>query len=59
MIHGECLIILVISIISLIKLILGGAAIFAQQNKNHHNDNTGIMVNIPFVSVILRVCVIP
>jgi hypothetical protein len=58
-IHEECLIILVINIISLIKLILGGAAIFAQQNKNHHNDNMGIIVSIPLVRVILRVWVIP
>lgn len=58
-IHDECLIILVISIISLIKLILGGAAMFAQQNRNHHKDKIGIIVNIPLVSVILRVWVIP
>ena len=44
--------------ISLIKLILGGAAIFAQQNINHQNDKVGRTVNIPFVSMILRVDVI-
>ena len=54
----DWLIIAVIRKISLIKLILGGAAIFAQQNINHQNDNVGRTVNIPFVSIILRVDVI-
>lgn len=58
-IHGECLIMLIMSIISLIKLILGGAAMFAQQNKNHHRDRIGMIVSIPLVSVILRVWVMP
>jgi hypothetical protein len=31
---------------------------FAQQNKNHHRDNIGIVVKKPLVSIILRVCVI-
>lgn len=44
--------------ISLIRLILGGAAIFAQQNINHHNESIGITVKNPFVSIILRVWVI-
>lgn len=57
-IHRECLIIDIIKKISLIKLILGGAAMFAQQNINHHNDNIGIIVRNPFVSMILRVWVI-
>lgn len=57
-IHMECLIIDIIKKISLIRLILGGAAIFAQQNINHHNDNIGITVRNPFVNIILRVCVI-
>lgn len=43
--------------ISLIKLILGGAAMLAQQNMNHHNDSIGIIVKKPFVSIILRVWV--
>jgi hypothetical protein len=47
----------VIKKISLIKLILGGAAILAQQNINHQNAIVGIMVNIPFVNTILRVIV--
>lgn len=55
MIHSECLIIDIIKKISLIKLILGGAAIFAQQNMNHHSDSIGIIVKNPFVSIILRV----
>ena len=54
-IHNEWLIIDIIKKISLIKLILGGAAIFAQQNINHHNDSIGIIVRKPFVSIILRV----
>lgn len=57
-IHRECLIIDIIKKISLIKLILGGAAMFAQQNINHHSDNIGITVKNPFVNIILRVCVI-
>jgi len=57
--HSECLIIDVIRKISLIKLILGGAAMFAQQNMNHHIDNIGMVVRNPFVSIILRVDVIP
>lgn len=57
-IHNECLIIDIIKKISLIRLILGGAAIFAQQNINHHNESIGITVRNPFVSMILRVCVI-
>jgi hypothetical protein len=49
----------VIRKISLIRLILGGAAIFAQQNINHQKAIVGIIVNIPFVRTILRVIVIP
>lgn len=56
-IHIECLIIDIIRKISLIKLILGGAAIFAQQNMNHQSDNIGITVKNPLVNIILRVCV--
>ena len=56
-IHTECLMIDIIKKISLIKLILGGAAMFAQQNKNHHNDNIGRTVRNPFVNMILRVWV--
>ena len=58
-IYIDCLIIAVIRKISLIKLILGGAAIFAQQNMNHQKAIVGIIVNIPFVRTILRVIVIP
>jgi len=47
-----------ISIISLIKLIDGGAAIFAQVNKNHHNVRIGSDAIIPFVRANLRVWVI-
>jgi uncharacterized membrane protein len=57
-IYIDCLIIAVIKKISLIKLILGGAAMLAQQNMNHQNAIVGIMVSIPFVSTILRVIVI-
>ena len=54
-IHSEHLIIDMIRRISLIRLILGGAAIFAQQNRNHHIDNIGNTVSNPFVNIILRV----
>lgn len=47
----------IIKKISLIKLILGGAAILAQQNRNHHSDSIGITVKNPFVNMILRVAV--
>ncbi len=59
MMNIDCLMIAVIRKISLIRLILGGAAMFAQQNMNHQNDNIGITVSIPFVRIILRVLVIP
>jgi hypothetical protein len=49
----------IINIISLIKLILGGAAIFAHENMNHHIDIFGIMDIMPLVKRILRVDVIP
>ncbi len=58
MMYIDCLMIAVIKKISLIKLILGGAAMFAQQNINHQNDSVGITVSIPFVNIILRVEVI-
>jgi hypothetical protein len=40
-------------------LILGGAAIFAHENINHHIDIFGMIDIIPFVNRILRVDVIP
>lgn len=52
----DCLIVLVISRISLIRLILGGAAIFALQDKNHHIDDSGRTDINPFVREILRLC---
>lgn len=55
---SEYLIVAIIKKISLIRLILGGAAIFAQQNINHQNDIMGIIDRSPFVSVSLRVMVI-
>lgn len=57
-INIDCLMMAVINKISLIRLILGGAAMFAQQNINHQNAIVGIIVNIPFVNTILRVIVI-
>ena len=45
----------VIKMISLIKLIDGGAAIFQAVNKNHHIDKVGQMDKIPLVRYILRV----
>lgn len=44
-------------IISLIRLIDGGAAIFHAVNKNHHIDRVGTIHKIPFVKYILRVLV--
>jgi hypothetical protein len=44
-----------ISMISLKRLIDGGAAIFQAVNKNHHIDRVGKIVIIPFVKNILRV----
>lgn len=44
--------------ISLIRLIVGGADIFAAVNKNHHKVIIGATAIIPFVKNILRVCVI-
>lgn len=40
--------------ISLIKLILGGAAIFALHDRNHHIDDSGRTAISPFVREILR-----
>lgn len=54
----DCFIIAIINIISLIKLILGGAAIFAHENINHHIDIFGMIDIIPLVNKILRVDVI-
>lgn len=48
----------VINIISLKRLIDGGAAMFAHTNRNHHIEITGVAVNIPLVKFILRVFVI-
>lgn len=46
-----------INIISLNKLIDGGAAIFAAVNKNHHIDIIGLRHNKPLVRNNLRVWV--
>jgi hypothetical protein len=45
------------SIISLSKLSDGGAAIFADANRNHHKDIIGADDNNPFIKYILRVWV--
>lgn len=47
----------VINIISLRRLIDGGAAILAAVKMNHHIVIIGLMVINPFVRNILRVCV--
>lgn len=44
-----------INIISLSKLIEGGAAMLAAVNKNHHIVRVGTIVKIPFVKYSLRV----
>jgi hypothetical protein len=48
-IYGDILIIDAINMISLSKLIDGGAAIFADNSRNHHMLNVGQMDNIPLV----------
>lgn len=48
----------VIKVISLSKLIDGGAAMLAAVNKNHHMVIVGLIVIKPLVKNILRVCVI-
>ena len=45
----------VISIISLNKLILGGAAMLIAANKNHHRVIIGLVSIMPFIKYILRV----
>lgn len=45
----------VINIISLRRLMDGGAAIFAQTSKNHHNEIIGMHASRPLVRAILRV----
>jgi len=47
-----------ISIISLRRLILGGAAMFAADRRNHRRVMKGKRFNSPFVIYILRVCVV-
>lgn len=47
----------VISIISLRRLIEGGAAMFAHTIRNHHMDRMGQAASRPLVNAILRVCV--
>jgi len=48
----------VINVISLSRLIDGGAAMLAAVNINHHIVITGLIVINPLVKNILRVCVI-
>lgn len=47
-----------INIISLSKLIEGGAAIFTVANINHHIVMVGRNLIIPFIKNILRECII-
>lgn len=54
----DFLIIAVNKMISLSKLIDGGAAIFHAENTNHHIDMIGKAPIIPLVRYMLRVCVI-
>jgi hypothetical protein len=54
----DLVIVVVIKVISLSKLIDGGAAIFAAVNINHHIVIIGLIVINPLVKNILRVCVI-
>lgn len=48
-------IILVRRKISLSKLSDGGAAMFADNRRNHHIDRVGVNIIIPFVKKLLRV----
>ena len=48
----------VINIISLNRLILGGAAMLIARKINHHSDRVGEIMRIPFVIKVLRVWVI-
>lgn len=50
--------VVVINVISLRRLIDGGAAILAAVNRNHHIVIIGLIVIRPLVKNILRVCVI-
>jgi len=50
--------VLVINIISLNRLIVGGAAMLALNVKNHSIDKVGVQNSRPFVRTILRVCLI-
>lgn len=50
-------VILVISMISLRRLMDGGAAILIAQKINHHIDIIGDTIYIPFIRNSLRVCV--
>jgi hypothetical protein len=45
----------IIKMISLNKLMVGGAAIFVQIRINHHIDRVGINDKIPLVRINLRV----
>jgi hypothetical protein len=47
-----------ISIISLSRLIDGGAAIFAPISRNHSSVRLGVTISRPFVRIILRVWLI-
>jgi len=54
----DALIIEVIKIISLSRLIDGGAAILIHENRNHHIVKTGVTDIMPLDNVSLRVWVI-
>jgi hypothetical protein len=47
----------VINMISLRRLIDGGAAIFLAVNKNHHSVRVGVRTIRPFIRNKLRVCI--
>lgn len=48
-VHREIDVMAVINEISLSKLMEGGAAIFTDENINHHIDMVGRKDNIPFI----------
>ena len=48
-------VILDISMISLSRLMDGGAAILALTKRNHNSDSAGTLNSNPFVNIVLRV----
>jgi len=54
--NSENLVVAVIIIISLRRLIEGGALILVMVKISHHMVRVGVILSIPFIRNILRVC---